>query len=75
MVEIDESGHLSSHSHIGLSTIEIISQESFGINQTLVVAVKVYVSVPLNENRMLTCSRHFAIFKIKISITPAQENN
>uniref|UniRef100_A0A8B9TXM7 Nucleoporin 210 n=1 Tax=Anas platyrhynchos TaxID=8839 RepID=A0A8B9TXM7_ANAPL len=42
VVKIDERGVLNSGSLIGLSTIEVISQESFGINQTIVAAVKVY---------------------------------
>uniref|UniRef100_A0A8D0H3J3 Nucleoporin 210 n=1 Tax=Sphenodon punctatus TaxID=8508 RepID=A0A8D0H3J3_SPHPU len=41
VVQIDERGFLSSGSLIGSSTIEVISQESFGINQSVVVAVKV----------------------------------
>lgn len=41
VVQIDERGLLNSGSWIGLSTIEVISQEPFGINQTLTVAVKV----------------------------------
>ncbi|XP_054833051.1 nuclear pore membrane glycoprotein 210 [Eublepharis macularius] len=41
VVQIDERGLLNSGSLIGLSTIEVISQEPFGINQTLIIAVKV----------------------------------
>lgn len=41
VVKIDERGVLHSGSLMGLSTIEVISQESFGINQTIVAAVKV----------------------------------
>ncbi|NWS71177.1 PO210 protein, partial [Crotophaga sulcirostris] len=41
VVKIDERGFLSSGSLIGSSTIEVISQESFGINQTIIAAVKV----------------------------------
>lgn len=41
VVQIDERGLLHSGSLIGLATIEVISQEPFGINQTLIVAVKV----------------------------------
>uniref|UniRef100_A0A8C3JI15 Nucleoporin 210 n=1 Tax=Calidris pygmaea TaxID=425635 RepID=A0A8C3JI15_9CHAR len=41
VVKIDERGFLNSGSLIGSSTIEVISQESFGINQTIVAAVKV----------------------------------
>ncbi|KAK2534436.1 Nup210 [Columba livia] len=42
VVKIDERGFLNSGSLIGSSTIEVVSQESFGINQTIVAAVKVY---------------------------------
>ncbi|NWX41258.1 PO210 protein, partial [Steatornis caripensis] len=41
VVKIDERGFLSSGSSIGSSAIEVISQESFGINQNIVSAVKV----------------------------------
>ncbi|NWQ80120.1 PO210 protein, partial [Columbina picui] len=41
VVKVDERGFLNSGSLIGSSTIEVISQESFGINQTIVAAVKV----------------------------------
>ncbi|XP_048171874.1 nuclear pore membrane glycoprotein 210 isoform X2 [Corvus hawaiiensis] len=41
VVKIDERGFLVSGSAIGLSTIEVVSQELFGINQTIVAAVKV----------------------------------
>ncbi|KFP80077.1 Nuclear pore membrane glycoprotein 210, partial [Acanthisitta chloris] len=42
VVKIDERGFLNSGSLTGSSTIEVISQESFGINQTIIAAVKVY---------------------------------
>ncbi|KAL8212459.1 UNVERIFIED_CONTAM: hypothetical protein K2H54_047229, partial [Gekko kuhli] len=41
VVQIDERGLLHSGSLIGLATVEVIGQEPFGINQTLIVAVKV----------------------------------
>ncbi|XP_039564493.1 nuclear pore membrane glycoprotein 210 [Passer montanus] len=41
VVKIDERGFLISGSVIGSSTIEVTSQELFGINQTIIVAVKV----------------------------------
>ncbi|RLV63105.1 hypothetical protein DV515_00018612, partial [Chloebia gouldiae] len=41
VVKIDERGFLVSGSVIGSSTIEVISQELFGINQTIIAAVKV----------------------------------
>ena len=47
VVKIDERGFLNSGSLIGSSTIEVISQESFGINQTIVAAVKVVSSLSL----------------------------
>lgn len=45
VVKIDERGFLNSGSLIGSSTIEVVSQESFGINQTIVAAVKVVLSL------------------------------
>lgn len=45
VVKIDARGFLNSGSLIGSSTIEVISQESFGINQTIIAAVKVVSSL------------------------------
>ncbi|XP_011915620.1 PREDICTED: nuclear pore membrane glycoprotein 210 isoform X2 [Cercocebus atys] len=41
VVHVDEKGFLASGSMIGTSTIEVIAQEPFGANQTIIVAVKV----------------------------------
>ncbi|XP_006901438.1 PREDICTED: nuclear pore membrane glycoprotein 210 [Elephantulus edwardii] len=41
VVHIDEKGLLVSGSMIGTSTVEVIAQEPFGANQTIIVAVKV----------------------------------
>lgn len=41
VVTIDERGFLVSGPVVGSSAIEVISQELFGINQTIIVAVKV----------------------------------
>ncbi|XP_037586068.1 nuclear pore membrane glycoprotein 210 isoform X3 [Cebus imitator] len=41
VVHVDEKGFLASGSMIGTSTIEVIAQEPFGANQTVIVAVKV----------------------------------
>lgn len=41
IVHIDEKGFLVSGSGIGVSTLEVIAQEPFGTNQTVLVAVKV----------------------------------
>ncbi|KAM6468057.1 nuclear pore membrane glycoprotein 210 isoform 2-T2 [Liasis olivaceus] len=71
VVEIDESGHLSSHSQIGLSTIEVISQESFGMNQTLVVAVKVapvsYLRISMNP--IFHTQNHETLLALPLGIT------
>uniref|UniRef100_A0A8C7E6N4 Nucleoporin 210 n=1 Tax=Naja naja TaxID=35670 RepID=A0A8C7E6N4_NAJNA len=72
VVEIDESGHLSSHSQIGLSTIEIISQESFGINQTLVVAVKVLSPISylrISMNPIFHIKNHEPLMALPLGIT------
>nr|AAH52468.1 Nup210 protein [Mus musculus] len=41
IVHTDEKGFLVSGSGIGVSTLEVIAQEPFGTNQTILVAVKV----------------------------------
>ncbi|KAM5280417.1 nuclear pore membrane glycoprotein 210 [Ctenodactylus gundi] len=41
VVLIDEKGFLVSGSVVGVSTIEVIAQEPFGANQTVIIAVKV----------------------------------
>ncbi|XP_006870531.1 PREDICTED: nuclear pore membrane glycoprotein 210 [Chrysochloris asiatica] len=41
VVHIDDKGFLVSGSMIGTSTVEVIAQEPFGANQTIIVAVKV----------------------------------
>jgi nuclear pore complex protein Nup210 len=46
-VHIDEKGFLVSGPVIGMSTVEVIAQEPFGANQTIIVAVKVRQVLPL----------------------------
>lgn len=41
IVQVDEKGLLSSGSLTGSSSLLVTSQETFGVNQTLVLAVKV----------------------------------
>ncbi|XP_064156387.1 nuclear pore membrane glycoprotein 210 [Anguilla rostrata] len=41
LVQVDEAGHLSSGSLTGSASLQVTSQEPFGINQTLILAVKV----------------------------------
>lgn len=59
VVQIDERGLLNSGSLIGLSTVQVISQEPFGINQTLTITIKVvflcsFSPVLFKEIRMAT---------------------
>lgn len=41
IAQVDDKGLLSSGSLTGISSLLITSQETFGVNQTLVLAVKV----------------------------------
>ncbi|KAJ8333361.1 hypothetical protein SKAU_G00422570 [Synaphobranchus kaupii] len=41
LVQVDEAGHLSSGSLTGSASLQVTSQEPFGINQTIILAVKV----------------------------------
>ncbi|XP_040262784.1 nuclear pore membrane glycoprotein 210 [Bufo bufo] len=50
-VQVDSNGLLTSGSLTGVSTIEVISQEPFGINQTIIVSVKVS---PISYMRIVT---------------------
>ncbi|XP_029363031.1 nuclear pore membrane glycoprotein 210 isoform X2 [Echeneis naucrates] len=41
IAQVDDKGFLSSGSHTGITSLRITSQETFGFNQTLILAVKV----------------------------------
>uniref|UniRef100_A0A672NPG3 Nucleoporin 210 n=1 Tax=Sinocyclocheilus grahami TaxID=75366 RepID=A0A672NPG3_SINGR len=41
LLQVDDKGHLTSGSLTGTASLQISSQETFGINQTIIVAVKV----------------------------------
>lgn len=41
VVHVDQKGFLAAGSAIGTSTLEVVAQEPFGTNQTVIVAVKV----------------------------------
>lgn len=41
VVRVDQKGFLAAGSAIGMSTLEVVAQEPFGANQTIIVAVKV----------------------------------
>ncbi|XP_041954056.1 nuclear pore membrane glycoprotein 210 [Alosa sapidissima] len=51
LIQVDDMGHLSSGSLTGTSSLQVNSQESFGVNQTLILAVKV---VPVSYLRIST---------------------
>ncbi|XP_009565294.2 nuclear pore membrane glycoprotein 210 isoform X5 [Cuculus canorus] len=71
VVTIDERGFLSSGSLIGSSTIEVISKELFGINQTIVVAVKVYpISyLRISMNPLLHVQKKEALLTLPLGMT------
>lgn len=41
IAQVDDNGFLSSSSLTGISSLLVTSQETFGVNQTLILAVKV----------------------------------
>ncbi|XP_051517594.1 nuclear pore membrane glycoprotein 210-like [Myxocyprinus asiaticus] len=41
VIQVDEKGHVTSGSMTGTASLRISSQETFGINQTIIIAVKV----------------------------------
>ncbi|KAL4646368.1 nuclear pore membrane glycoprotein 210 isoform X1 [Arapaima gigas] len=51
LIQVDENGHLSSGALTGSASLQVTSQESFGVNQTIIVAVKV---VPVSYLRFST---------------------
>lgn len=51
IAQVDDKGFLSSSSVTGLSSLLITSQETFGVNQTLILAVKV---VPVSYVQFIT---------------------
>lgn len=51
IAQVDDKGFLSSSSVTGLSSLLITSQETFGVNQTLILAVKV---VPVSYLQFIT---------------------
>ncbi|XP_077404064.1 nuclear pore membrane glycoprotein 210 isoform X2 [Vanacampus margaritifer] len=51
VAQVDDSGFLFSGSFTGISSLLVTSQESFGVNQTLIIAVKV---VPVSYVRFST---------------------
>lgn len=50
VIQVDDKGHLTSGSVTGTASLQISSQETFGVNQTIIIAVKVKVHTDLKEN-------------------------
>ncbi|NXW83436.1 PO210 protein, partial [Alopecoenas beccarii] len=72
VVKIDERGFLHSGSLIGSSTIEVISQESFGINQTIVAAVKVVYPISylrISMSPVLRTQNKEALLALPLGVT------
>lgn len=42
LIHVDDNGHLMSGSLTGTASLQITVQESFGVNQTIILAVKVH---------------------------------
>ncbi|XP_002667606.3 nuclear pore membrane glycoprotein 210 [Danio rerio] len=51
LVQVDDKGHLTSGSMTGTASLQISAQETFGVNQTVIIAVKV---VPVSYLRLST---------------------
>uniref|UniRef100_A0A8B9HPV2 Nucleoporin 210 n=1 Tax=Astyanax mexicanus TaxID=7994 RepID=A0A8B9HPV2_ASTMX len=43
LIQVDDKGYLSSGSLTGMASLQITSQETFGVNQTIILAVKVII--------------------------------
>uniref|UniRef100_A0A8C0JD59 Nucleoporin 210 n=1 Tax=Chelonoidis abingdonii TaxID=106734 RepID=A0A8C0JD59_CHEAB len=69
VVQIDERGFLNSGSLIGSSTIEIISQEPFGINQTIVVAVSPVSYLRISISPVLHTQNKEALLALPLGVT------
>ncbi|KAK1801966.1 hypothetical protein P4O66_022598, partial [Electrophorus voltai] len=58
LIQVDDKGHVSSGSLTGTASLHITSQESFGINQTIILAVVTVSYLRLSTGPMLyTASR------------------
>uniref|UniRef100_A0A669P513 Nucleoporin 210 n=1 Tax=Phasianus colchicus TaxID=9054 RepID=A0A669P513_PHACC len=69
VVKIDERGFLNSGSLIGSSTIEVISQESFGINQTIVAAVYPISYLRISMSPILRTQNKEALLALPLGVT------
>ena len=55
VAQVDDKGSLSSGSLTGSSSLLVTSQEAFGVNQTLILALKVSGAWPPPENAAFNC--------------------
>uniref|UniRef100_A0A8B9GDC4 Nucleoporin 210 n=1 Tax=Amazona collaria TaxID=241587 RepID=A0A8B9GDC4_9PSIT len=69
VVKIDETGFLNSGSLIGSSTIEVISQESFGINQTIVATVCPISYLRISMSPVLHTQSREALLALPLGVT------
>ncbi|NXX77107.1 PO210 protein, partial [Urocolius indicus] len=73
VVKLDERGFLNSGSLVGLSTIEVIAQETFGINQSIVAAVKVcpisYLRISVSPSLHMQDKEALVAFPLGVTLT------
>ncbi|XP_077368198.1 nuclear pore membrane glycoprotein 210 isoform X2 [Festucalex cinctus] len=67
IAQVDDKGFLFSGSLTGISSLLITSQESFGVNQTLVIAVKV---VPVSYVRFSTSPALYTSTRESVKVLP-----
>ncbi|KAG2470444.1 PO210 protein, partial [Polypterus senegalus] len=67
IVHVDEKGTVASSSLTGVSSLEVNSQEAFGVNQTIIVAVKV---APVSYLRISTSPTLYTANKELLSAIP-----
>ncbi|XP_028679797.1 nuclear pore membrane glycoprotein 210 [Erpetoichthys calabaricus] len=67
IVNVDEKGTVTSSSLTGMSSLEVNSQEAFGVNQTIIVAVKV---APVSYLRISTSPTLYTANKELLSAIP-----
>ncbi|KAG2470429.1 PO210 protein, partial [Polypterus senegalus] len=67
LVQVDEKGIITSNSLTGMSSLEVNSQESFGVSQSIIIAVKVS---PVSYMRISTSPTLYTFNKELLSAIP-----
>ncbi|GAA6079659.1 nuclear pore membrane glycoprotein 210 isoform X1, partial [Tachysurus ichikawai] len=67
VVHVDANGHLTSGSLEGTASLQITAQESFGVNQTIIIAVKV---VTVSYLRLSTSPVFYTSDRVLLSAFP-----